>query len=576
MKKLNLLVLCTFLMFSFSNAQELINGGNMEDSTAWNFYFGTNGADSGGFYEFNYTDDTPAEGEGGCYRVSTFGQSATFLWQEVELSHGHKYYLTGAFKNASVDSITNTWIELILTRTKPSGGEVSKGNGDYMYTLNTWMDPDTLNLDGTFQEYFEFQGSEDLEFVLPDTVTTAKWYVVVKAGIWNTLADTNPTFDFLFDEISLTDLGLVEWTSLPVENIIDGEVDNADDYSGVVNLKWDADSLYIVCDIIDEYVSATTSPDIWNNDNVEIYIDATNGKIANWPRDNGWPPAYTNGSGGYYQLRVVPDSAWLKYNAGFVVNTNLKHDTIDGGYTFTANIPWSDIDTNFVPEAGKKIGFDVLASDNDGDGRNQITWNCPNTLAYVDPAAWGQLLLTPSGTFMVETDTEKPSAPAAVNATVTGSDITITWDACTDNRVVQNYIIFQGNTAVDTILAKQTGNSFEFKGLALGNYTLGVTAMDLYGNKSNKVTTSVTLSGVEDITAETVSIYPNPSSGKFNIVTESTAPVSFNVYNVAGGLVNSGIITGKYTLDLSSLSEGVYFMHLNNGNSTQIRKLVIQ
>jgi len=78
----------------------------MEDSTAWNFYWGTNGPqDSLGIHEFNYTADAPAAGEGGCLMISTFQQSAAFVWQPVTITPGHKYLITGAFKNISVDNI---------------------------------------------------------------------------------------------------------------------------------------------------------------------------------------------------------------------------------------------------------------------------------------------------------------------------------------------------------------------------------------------------------------------------------------------------------------------------------------
>jgi hypothetical protein len=365
-----------------------------------------------------------------------------------------------------------------------------------------------------------------------------------------------------------------------VSKVVAGTIDSPQDFSVTLKMNWDADAVYLVFDVIDDVIETDLNVNIWENDNVEVYFDIRNTKIQNWPRDNGWPMPYINGTEGNFQLRIVHDSAWSKYNGTMVPNANLVHALISGGYQIQATLPWSDLDTTFIPAAGAEIGFDVLASDNDAtpNYRNQVSWNAPNTFIYLDPAQWATLKLLSNGTFEVIPDNEKPTNPANVVATVNGANVTLTWDASTDNRVVQYYIINQGLKAIDTLLAKQTGNSITISALAPGEYGFGVTAVDIYGNTSTKISSNriTIVSGIEELSDSHMMIYPNPSDGIFNIKSESNVAVSLEVYNLTGGLVTSAEFAENYTLDLSSYSKGVYFLHLKAKGETHITKLIVQ
>lgn len=554
--------------------KSLVNaGGSMEDASAWHAYWNTADAVDTGKYEFNYTDVVPTAGKGGCYRVTAAGQAANMLWQPVNIIPGHRYQLEGAYKYAA-DTAVNVWVEYFLTRIKPSG-EIVTGMG---YSMNTWQAPDNVNFDGTFQDDFSLANTKSKQILIPDSVTQTEWYLALKAGCWNSVGDTAPVYDVLFDELYMYDLGLEPWVSLPIAKVIDGTVTDEADFSGNAKLKWDIDSLYMVFDIKDDSITEIAAADIWNDDNVEIYIDVTNGKIANWPRTSGWPPAFTNGADGYYQLRVVKDSAWSKYNADLVPTANLKHSSTEGGYGFTLSLAWNDMLEGYTPAAGDEIGFDILASDNDANPsyRNQISWNANNTMLYVDPASWGVLQLSPSGSFYPVLDATAPSDPANLAASVNETSATLTWDASTDDRVVQNYILFDGSKAVDTLVAKQTGNAFTFTGLTAGDHNLTVQAADLYWNKSKKVKVVVTIpeiSGIDINGVSEISIYPNPSNGIINIKSEENSSISFEIYNITGRMVSKGEFNSSYKLQLS---EGVYFIHVKSDNNSFVSKVIVK
>ena len=77
-------------------------------------------------------------------------------------------------------------------------------------------------------------------------------------------------------------------------------------------------------------------------------------------------------------------------------------------------------------------------------------------------------------------------------------------------------------------------------------------------------------------------IYPNPNTGKFVIVLQGNEKnVNIRIVNALGSLVyteNFLKVTGKFSrnIDLSALSEGVYFLKVNTETSSLIRKLVIR
>jgi len=88
-----------------------------------------------------------------------------------------------------------------------------------------------------------------------------------------------------------------------------------------------------------------------------------------------------------------------------------------------------------------------------------------------------------------------------------------------------------------------------------------------------KVTGSV---GIKTITnTDAIAIFPNPTSGILNInAIEATSSVE--VFNVIGDKVySSSLVKGNNVIDLSSLSNGAYFVKLNSNNQIITKKVVL-
>ena len=68
-------------------------------------------------------------------------------------------------------------------------------------------------------------------------------------------------------------------------------------------------------------------------------------------------------------------------------------------------------------------------------------------------------------------------------------------------------------------------------------------------------------------------IYPNPSTGIIFI--NSVSPVEVVVYDIYGKKVMELPKAVYNTIDLSRLSNGVYFLNISDNNQTQIEKIII-
>ncbi len=80
--------------------------------------------------------------------------------------------------------------------------------------------------------------------------------------------------------------------------------------------------------------------------------------------------------------------------------------------------------------------------------------------------------------------------------------------------------------------------------------------------------------------AESVSVYPTPTNGPVNIkITNASGPVTAEVFDMLGNLVNNIRLEkknkGLYTIDLSDLSKGLYFVKIQTQNQFVTRRVAL-
>ncbi|OQP59226.1 carbohydrate-binding protein [Niastella vici] len=154
---------------------------------------------------------------------------------------------------------------------------------------------------------------------------------------------------------------------------------------------WDNNNLYIAAKVLDATLN-NDSPDGWNNDGIEVFIDANNNKLATYDgRDNQFIKGWNNSSL-FSKLAVSGvQHAWA---------------AISGGYTVELSIPWSQL--GLTPAAGLQIGFDMGNDDDDngGDRDAQAVWQ--GTINnYTNTSAFGTLVLESTSTARVSNEIEE-------------------------------------------------------------------------------------------------------------------------------------------------------------------------
>ncbi len=118
-----------------------------------------------------------------------------------------------------------------------------------------------------------------------------------------------------------------------------------------------------------------------------------------------------------------------------------------------------------------------------------------------------------------------------------------------------------------------SGNTFNTANATIGNNQITYTYTDANGC-SNTATANIFVdvcSGVNALAKEGVRLYPNPSSGVFNISNTNHLTSSILIYDILGNnFVNLKLIKGVNTINLNEygIKEGVYFYKLlmDNGN----------
>lgn len=77
-----------------------------------------------------------------------------------------------------------------------------------------------------------------------------------------------------------------------------------------------------------------------------------------------------------------------------------------------------------------------------------------------------------------------------------------------------------------------------------------------------------------------ISIYPNPSKGIYNISLGNVNPTSIEVYDLTGKIILSkkDIVTSNFetTIDLSSSSQGIYFVKIKENNKQIVKRIIKQ
>jgi endo-1,4-beta-xylanase len=230
--------------------------------------------------------------------------------------------------------------------------------------------------------------------------------------------------------------------------------------NGVAKVLWDNENLYVLTTVSDSQLDKS-SPNPWEQDSVEVFVDPNNAKTS----------SYEDGDG---QYRVNFDNE-TSFNPGSIAEGFESATHVEGNsYVVEMKIPLRTIN----PLNNTKIGFDVQINDGkDGARQSAATWNDMTGNGYQDTSVFGVL------TLVKPADTTSPVTTDNAPTEWVNTDVTVSLIA-TDNDSGVKATYFKVGNGVE-----QTGNRITLTDE--GTHTITYWSEDNAGNVEHKHTTTV-------------------------------------------------------------------------------------
>lgn len=148
--------------------------------------------------------------------------------------------------------------------------------------------------------------------------------------------------------------------------------------TGTAKVLWDEKNLYVLFQVNDPVLDKA-SPNPWEQDSVEAFVDENNEKTTFYQEDDG-------------QFRVNYENETTYSASGTVDGYETATAVVTGsGYIAEMKIPFRTI----TPANNMKIGFDAQINDGENGSRISIAaWNDLSGNAYQDTSKFGVLTLT--------------------------------------------------------------------------------------------------------------------------------------------------------------------------------------
>ncbi len=172
-------------------------------------------------------------------------------------------------------------------------------------------------------------------------------------------------------------------------------------------------------------------------------------------------------------------------------------------------------------------------------------------------------------------ETVTVTEPTAVSATMSSTDETAAGNDGTATATAT------GGTSPYTYMwdaAAGSQTTATATGLTAGTYVVTITDANGCTYMDSVVVNSAAV-GINEITASSVSMYPNPVSDVLTITVENNQSLIAELYDLNGKLISSNAVNGTAVISVSNLDKGVYFIQFVAVDGAQIgaqQKLIVE
>ncbi|WP_310832211.1 endo-1,4-beta-xylanase [Paenibacillus pedocola] len=172
--------------------------------------------------------------------------------------------------------------------------------------------------------------------------------------------------------------------------------------TGVAKTLWDDQNLYVLIQVSDAQLDKG-SPNAWEQDSVEIFLDQNNAKTSFYQEDDG-------------QFRVNYDNETTFNPPGIAAGFESATKVSGTNYTVEVKLPLNKISA----ANDKKLGFDIQINDaKDGARQSVAAWNDTTGNGYQDTSIYGVLTLSGKNVSSEPTPTPTPVATPTPTPTQT-------------------------------------------------------------------------------------------------------------------------------------------------------------
>lgn len=266
-----------------------------------------------------------------------------------------------------------------------------------------------------------------------------------------------------------------------------------------------------------------------------------------------------------YQSTCVGSQVVLIVNA---IGDNLTYQWVKNGY--------------IVPNSNSAIcTLNNVSSNDDGNYYVTITNACGNvissnvnvTIAHSTNSTitetacnsytlGGQTFTTTGTHTVVIPNAAGCDSTITLNLTIENIDMNVTTNGITFTAAAIPNATYQWyNCDLQTVVSNETQNTFT--PATSGNYAVIISNSNC---SDTSVCQSVSTSEIYELEENTITVYPNPSTGLFSI--KSNGNVYLTITNVLGENLMQLSNNSIYQLDLSSYENGIYFIKDNSNNRT--------
>jgi len=245
---------------------------------------------------------------------------------------------------------------------------------------------------------------------------------------------------------------------------------------------------------------------------------------------------------------------------------------------------------------GSVTNYELIKAASGIDGVSIFTLNVPGFPTAKLTANGKQLFLTAN----YSDGTPPDPGTGTITCTSAATSATLKWAAATDNVTLPGklrYFVYRSTSNNISNLADCAANgkllnsggtvnitTYNDKGLSSGtSYYYNVVVADEANNKAAyKAVKTTTKVGIDPITNDElrITVYPNPTTGKFNVQSSMFKVQSVEIFDVYGRKVyedsNSCGLTVLRSYDLTVFPAGIYFLKITTETGIVTKKIIKQ